>query len=311
MKRAFLLIGLLFCFVLFAGFDSNMVPKHKHPEYDRHLKSLEHKVNKARGKPQSSTIGDKGPTGDKGPSGDSGSKGPDGDKGPTGDKGATGDKGQTGDPGATGSPGANGSPGADGNKGADGDKGPTGDQGPVGDKGPAGDPASFAEASISGVSLDWTSGVTLPYLSGVTQNVQLALNSNSTLGYALRGNAASQSTTTDSQTLYWGGMLVAPSTTAARWRVYIPKGGTITAAYVYSYSGTAGTNENWSVYIRKNNTTDYLIQTLAANTNDRVWSNTAMNVPVAQGDYVEIKEVFPAWATNPATVTRSFVFYVQ
>jgi len=61
------------------------------------------------------------------------------------------------------------------------------------------------------------------------------------LGYSLPIKAASQSTTTDAQTLYWGGMLVAPSTTAARWRVYIPKTGTIKTAFIYSYAGTAGT----------------------------------------------------------------------
>jgi hypothetical protein len=131
------------------------------------------------------------------------------------------------------------------------------------------------------------------------------------LGYAIRLVSASQSTTTDSQTVYWGGMAVAPSTTANRWRTYIPKAGTIKAAYIYSYAGTAGTNENWSMNIRKNNTTDYLIQTLGANTNDRIWSNTAMNVPVAAGDYIEIKEVQPAWATNPATVTRNGVVYIE
>jgi hypothetical protein len=106
-------------------------------------------------------------------------------------------------------------------------------------------------------------------------------------------------------------MAVAPSTTAARWRVYIPKAGTIKAAYIFSYAGTAGTNENWSTYIRLNNSSDTLIQTLAANTNDRVWSNTNLNISVAAGNYIEIKEIFPAWATNPATVTRNGVIYIE
>lgn len=106
-------------------------------------------------------------------------------------------------------------------------------------------------------------------------------------------------------------MAVAPSTTAARWRVYIPKAGTIKTAYLFSYAGTAGTNENWSTYIRLNNTSDTLIQTLAANTNARVWSNINMSISVVAGDYIEIKEVFPAWATNPATVTRNGVIYIE
>ena len=131
------------------------------------------------------------------------------------------------------------------------------------------------------------------------------------LGYTLSLRAASQSTTTDAQTLYWGGMLVAPSTTANRWRVYIPKAGTIKAAYIYSYAGTAGTGESWSMNIRKNNTTDTLIQALTLAAVDRVWSNVALAIAVVAGDYIEIKEVCPTWATNPATVTRTGVIYIE
>ena len=111
--------------------------------------------------------------------------------------------------------------------------------------------------------------------------------------------------------MYWGGMAVAPSPTANRWRVYIPKAGTIKAARIYSYAGTAGSNENWSMYIRKNNTSDTLIQTLAVATADRVWANDALDIAVAAGDYIEIKEVQPTWATNPATVTRTGVIYIE
>ena len=139
----------------------------------------------------------------------------------------------------------------------------------------------------------------------------MALQSEPVSGYALNVQAASQSTTTDSQTLFWGSMLVAPSTTAARWRVYIPKAGTIKAAYIYSYAGTAGSNEAWVMYVRKNNTTDYQIASLGVATNDRVWSNNALNIPVVAGDYIEIKEVQPAWGTNPATVTRAGQIYIE
>jgi hypothetical protein len=139
----------------------------------------------------------------------------------------------------------------------------------------------------------------------------MALQSEPVNGYALNVQAASQSTTTDSQTLYWGSMLVVPSTTAARWRVYVPKAGTIKAAYIYSYAGTAGSNEAWVMNIRKNNTTDYQIASLGVATSDRLWSNNALNIPVVAGDYIEIKEVQPAWGTNPATVTRSGQIYIE
>jgi len=129
--------------------------------------------------------------------------------------------------------------------------------------------------------------------------------------YALTFGASSQSTTTDAQTMYWGNMLVAPSTTANRWRIYIPKTGTIKACYIYSYAGTAGTSENWSMYIRVNNTTDNLVQTLGAATSDRIWSSTGLSIAVTAGNYIEIKEVQPTWATNPATVTRNGVIYIE
>jgi hypothetical protein len=146
---------------------------------------------------------------------------------------------------------------------------------------------------------------------GFLSNIKGPQGSAGVSNYAITLHAASQSTTTDSQTVYWGSMLVAPSTTAARWRVYIPKAGTIKAARIYSYAAPAGSNENWSMYVRKNNSTDTLIQTLAAGTNDRVWANDALNIAVVAGDYIEIKEIQPAWATNPATVTRAGIIYLE
>lgn len=131
-------------------------------------------------------------------------------------------------------------------------------------------------------------------------------------GYVLNGAADNQATTTDSQTIYWGcfpGLAV--TTTAGNTRIYIPKAGAIKAACVFSHAATAGTNENWSMYIRLNNSSDTLIQTLAANTNQRLWAKYDLNITVAAGDYIEIKEVQPAWATNPANVRRACAIYIE
>ena len=166
-----------------------------------------------------------------------------------------------------------------------------------------------ANSKVPTVNLGGAGADSTKYLRG-DQTWQVPAGG-STVGYVVEAHAASQSTTTDSQTLYWGSMLVAPSTTANRWRIYIPKTGTMKAVYVYSYAGTAGSNENWSMYIRYDNTSDTLIQTLGANTNDRVWSNTGLSIAVTQGHYIEIKEVQPAWGTNPATVTRAAVIYIE
>lgn len=105
----------------------------------------------------------------------------------------------------------------------------------------------------------------------------------------------------DAATAYFGNLPKAPTTTANISKIYFRETGTINLAEIYCYSGTAGTNEAWSLYIRKNNTTDYLIATVSAATNERVFSNLALNIPIAANDYVEIKMVNPTWVTNPLT----------
>ena len=119
------------------------------------------------------------------------------------------------------------------------------------------------------------------------------------------------STPTDSQTVYFGMLPKAPTTTANISRIYIRKSCTLKVAEIYTYSGTAGTNEAWSLYVRKNNTTDTLIATLSLNTNMRVFSNTNLNVTLVEGDYLEIKGVQPLWATNPATTIYGGYLYFE
>jgi translation elongation factor EF-Ts len=131
------------------------------------------------------------------------------------------------------------------------------------------------------------------------------------IGYVLHVIALDQATTTDSQTIYWGSTPAAPSTSAAIARIYIPKAGTIKAAYIFTRATTAGTGEDWSMYIRLNNTTDTLIETEAAAANVRVFQNAALSIAVSQADYIEIKEVHPAWATNPANIIRGGYIYIE
>ena len=280
--------------------------------------------------------------GPQGPPGPQGEPGPTGDTGPPGLQGTPGEKGDTGD---TGSQGIQGDPGAKGDKGDPGDPGPTHANITILDlitepfttslkatydwlvtnitsvwkttvdnfiasKGqPSGLAPLDANSKVPTVNLGGAGADNTKYLRG-DQTWQVPAGG-TTVGYVVEAFAASQATTTDAQTLYWGSRLVAPSTTANRWRIYIPKAGTIKAVYIYSYAGTAGTGEAWSMYIRLNNTTDTLVQSLSAATNDRVWSNTGLSLVVAQGNYIEIKEVCPTWATNPATVTRSAVIYIE
>ena len=201
-----------------------------------------------------------------------------GPPGPAGADGATSIvPGPKGDKGDTGSQGIQGPPGADstipGPQGLQGNPGGQGIQGIQGDIGPQG-PAG--------------SGL------GMTITVQ-----------------ALTSSPTDAATVYFGMLPKAPTTSAATSKIYIRKAGTIKIAEIYCYSGTAGTAEAWSCYIRKNNTTDTLIATLSVATSERIFSNTALSIAVIVGDYVEIKLVNPAWITNPLTSILGGYIYIE
>lgn len=113
------------------------------------------------------------------------------------------------------------------------------------------------------------------------------------------------STLVDNQTAYFGNLPKAPTATVGISKVYPAQAGRITRAVIYCYAGTAGTAEAWSLYIRKNGTTDHLIATIATATNERIFSNTNLNILMQADDYLEMKLVNPAWVTNPATAIFS------
>lgn len=104
----------------------------------------------------------------------------------------------------------------------------------------------------------------------------------------------------DAGTYYFGSVNRGSGTTAAQSKMYIRRSGVIRVAEAYWWAnGVAGSNEDVSVYVRLNDTTDYLIQTVGAATQERNFTNAAINITVASGDFVEIKMVCPTWATNP------------
>ncbi len=130
------------------------------------------------------------------------------------------------------------------------------------------------------------------------------------IGYTINVQALT-SDPTDAQTVYFGALPKAPVTTAAMSKIHITKAGFIKAVKILCYSTTAGSNEAWSLYVRKNNTTDTLIATLSAATNERVFSNTGLSISVAAGDYIEIKGVQPTWATNPLGTIYGGYIYIE
>lgn len=129
-------------------------------------------------------------------------------------------------------------------------------------------------------------------------------------GYTLHVQALTSSPA-DAATIYFGNLPKAPVTAAANSKVYIPRAGTIKRVEIYCYSGTAGTAENWSGYIRLNNLTDTLIQTVGAATNERRFTNASLNIAVVVGDYFEIKFINPTWSTNPLTTIFGGYVYIE
>ncbi len=220
------------------------------------------------------TPGSTGADGLPGADGAPGLAGADGAQGIQGLPGVAGTAGVDGSPGIQGIPGIQGLPGA---KGDTGDTGPQGLQGYQGIKGDTGDTGAQGIQGIQGIQ-----GLTGP--SNYTIAVQ-ALTSNPV----------------DAQTVYFGMLPKAPTTTANISKIYVRATCTIKRAEIYCYSGTAGTNQAWSLYIRKNNTTDTLIATVSAATSERVFSNAALSIAMAANDYFEIKSVNPTWGTNPLT----------
>ena len=120
-------------------------------------------------------------------------------------------------------------------------------------------------------------------------------------------------TLTANAAIYFGNNAKSATTTAGRNKVYIRQSGTITSAELYSYCITAaGTNENISVYIRLNNTTDYLVQTVGSASAERIFSNTGLDIAVVAGDYFEIKMVTPAsFSTAPQGFTIAGNVYLK
>lgn len=129
-------------------------------------------------------------------------------------------------------------------------------------------------------------------------------------GYTINVQALTSSPA-DGATVYFGTMPKAPVSAAATSKIYIRKAGTLKIAEIYCYSGTAGTNESWSVNIRVNNTTDHLIATVSASTSERIFSKTDLSITLNVGDYVEIKVVNPTWTTNPLTCIFGGYFYIE
>lgn len=88
-------------------------------------------------------------------------------------------------------------------------------------------------------------------------------------------------------------------------RVYVPVAGKIIAVYGFVLvGGTTATNENSTLSIRLNDTTDTEVTDAlkfdAVSTTN--FNKTSLSITVAAGDFIEMKLETPAFSTNPTVV---------
>lgn len=129
-------------------------------------------------------------------------------------------------------------------------------------------------------------------------------------GYAINVQALTSSPA-DTTPFYFGTKPAAITTTAGQNKIYVRKPGTLKIAELYTYSGTAGSAEEIAMYVRVNNVTDYLISKVSVSANERVFSNSALSISLATGDYFEMKCIPPAWVTNPLTFIVGGYVYIE
>lgn len=120
--------------------------------------------------------------------------------------------------------------------------------------------------------------------------------------YTINVFAGTYTAPTDAATVYFTSQVATPTNTATFYNQTALRNCTITGASIDTRAATAGSNEGWSIYIRVNDATDYLIATVSSATQLRTWQNSSLNISLTAGDKWVIKMVNPTWATEPATV---------
>lgn len=104
-------------------------------------------------------------------------------------------------------------------------------------------------------------------------------------------------------TTYWCTAGFGSTTNETNGRFYITIAGTITAIYILAAAaGTIGTTETSTVSLRLNNTTDTVLSSsVVFDTGAHNYNATGLSIAVAVGDFIGIKTLVPAWATNPGS----------
>lgn len=187
------------------------------------------------------------------------------------------------------------------------------------------DPATIASSSITilrrglnfdgdlttettAYKLDWSANETTVQFGTDVPQLFIAM-----AGYTLQA-CTDSSNPGDSLTLYAGGAYNSGLTaTEGLGRIYIPRAGVVKKVFLYfTVSGTLGSSENVTGAFRLNATTDTTISsTITLDATTQVFSNTALAITVAQGDFFELKFSTPAWVTNPTSVRLNAVVFIE
>lgn len=127
--------------------------------------------------------------------------------------------------------------------------------------------------------------------------------------YAIAFGMTEDFSPADATTYYFGSGKGMTTTQAVR-RVRFPRAGIVRGISLMS-ALTAGSNENSTISLRLDNTTDTTISsTVDCSANPVEIINTSLSVSVSQNTYFEIKWVTPTWATNPTAMQFSGVIWV-
>jgi len=117
----------------------------------------------------------------------------------------------------------------------------------------------------------------------------------------------------DSTTYYWG-PCTSPLAIAGNFNpLKIGMKGKIVGVITMALGTNTPSNETYTHYLRKNNTTDITIETTGFDgvNNWTMHRNMNLNVDVLTTDYFEMKMVTPAWATNPiAYKSTTYIYFI-
>lgn len=116
----------------------------------------------------------------------------------------------------------------------------------------------------------------------------------------LQGALAVLTSPADSTTYYAGNGF--GTTIAAINRLYSERRGYISTITVEMVTSGTGSAETFSMWLRRNNTTDFLLSNTVTANNFWYTFAAGTTIAVAAGDYFELKFTTPAWVTNPGAL---------